>query len=333
MSESFRALRIHRVDGRSEARLEALGAAALGPGDVLIRVRYSGINYKDALAATGAGAVLRRFPLIGGIDLAGEVVESTDACFAAGTQVLVCGSGLGETHDGGFSELARVPAEWIVAIPPGLDCRAAMGIGTAGLTAALALTRLERNGQTPDLGPILVSGATGGVGSFAIDLLAARGYEVVALTGKRGAWEYLRRLGARRMLDRNALDANDKPLASAEWGGGVDTLGGYVLDWMLRRTRPNGNVASIGLAAGAALETTVLPFILRGVSLLGVNSVFLPADERAALWQRLASEWRPRHLASIVTREVTLEGLVAQFAAMLSGGSVGRTIVRINGES
>jgi acrylyl-CoA reductase (NADPH) len=329
MSETLRALRIHRNAGRIEARLETLTLGELGGGDVLVKVEYSGINYKDALAATGAGSILRRFPLIGGIDLAGMVVESRDPRFRAGDRVLACGCGLGETHDGGYADFARVPADWLVPMPASLDSRAAMAIGTAGLTAALALERMQRMGQSPALGPVLVSGATGGVGSFAIELLAACGYEVVALTGKPEAGEYLHALGARRLLDRASLEASDKPLAGAEWGGAVDNLGGPVLDWMLKRVRPNGNVASIGLAASPTLTTTVLPFILRGVSLLGINSVFLPPAERLALWERLAGAWRPRHLERIVTAEITLEELPQHFAPLLAGGRTGRTVVRL----
>lgn len=331
-SSSFRALRIHRDADRTEARLEQLDDSVLGADGVLIGVAYSGINYKDALAASGVGAILRRSPLIGGIDLAGAVLESSDARFSPGEHVLVCGSGLSETHDGGYSELARVPGDWLVKVPAGLDCRAAMAIGTAGFTAALALAHLERNGQTPALGPVLVSGATGGVGSFAVDLLAARGYEVVALTGKPEAEEYLRELGAARVVDRRAIASDTKPLAKAEWGGAIDVLGGAVLDWMLRRVVPNGSIASIGLAASPRLDTTVMPLILRGVSVLGINSVFVAAAERDALWRRLGGEWRPQHLARIASREVTLDGLLDALGKLLASGAQGRTVVRIGGE-
>src|SRR5690606_22835368 len=268
---------------------------------------------KDALAVTGAGAILRRFPLVAGIDLAGHVVESADARFKPGDPVLACGCGLGETHDGGFSEVARVAAACVEPIPDGLDPRTAMIIGTAGFTAALALERLERNGQTPDLGPMLVTGATGGVGSFAVALLAARGYEVAALTGKADARDYLEALGASRIVDRHTLEKTGKPLERALWGGGVDSVGGEILAWLLASTCPNGSVASIGLAGGAKLETTVMPFILRGVSLVGVSSVAVGPALRASLWRRLGGEWKPRGLDRIAADEVSLDELQGAF--------------------
>ena len=329
MSERFRAFRIDRADGRIDAKLTELSLDELTPGDVVIRVACSSINYKDALAATGAGRVLRRFPLVGGIDLAGRVAESTDSRFAPGDPVLVCGCGLGEIHDGGFAELARVPADCVEPIPPGLDARGAMAIGTAGLTAALALHRLEQNGQRPELGPLLVTGASGGVGSHAVNLLARRGYEVVAMTGKADAHEYLQDLGAARVLGRDALDTGGKPLGSALWGGGVDVVGGDVLAALLATTRPNGNVAAVGLAGGAELSTTVMPFILRGVSLLGINSVTIDPELRRTLWRRLGTDLQLSALERIVTREVSLEELPEAFAGFLDGRVVGRTVVRI----
>ncbi|HEX7080996.1 MAG TPA: acryloyl-CoA reductase [Gammaproteobacteria bacterium] len=333
MTESFRAFRIHESNGGIRAALERLTLADLGAGDVVIRVTYSSINYKDALAATGAGSILRRFPLVGGIDLAGTVLESDDARFAPGDEVLVCGCGLGETHDGGYAEIARVPGDWVVPMPPGLDARRAMAIGTAGLTAALAIHRLERNGQHPALGPILVTGATGGVGSIAIDLLSGRGYETVALTGKPDAHAYLESLGAARIVDRRGLELAGKPLGPATWGGGVDAVGGDVLAWLIRTTRANGNIASIGLAGGAALATTVLPFILRGVSLLGINSVSIEPGLRADLWTRLGAAHAPRNLDRIAAREVSLDELPGAFRALLDGAVVGRVIVRVAGSS
>lgn len=330
IGEPFSALRIHQTaDGRSAAALEQISLADLTPGEVVVRVRYSSINYKDALAATGKGAILRRFPLVGGIDLAGEVVASTDARWAAGAEVLVCGCGLGETRDGGYARYARVAADAVVALPRGLDCRSAMAIGTAGLTAALALTRMEHNGQRPEQGPVAVTGASGGVGSLAIDMLAARGYEVVAVSGKTRAREYLRALGAHEIVDRAALGVGAKPLATARFGGAIDSLGGDALAALLKCVRPRGNVASIGLAASAELHTTVLPFILRGVNLLGINSVDVPQAQRAEIWQRLATELRPPHLDVIAAREVALEELPAQFAAYVESNVVGRTVVRV----
>jgi acrylyl-CoA reductase (NADPH) len=332
MSSKFRALRIDRTaEGKIDAALTPLALEDLSAGSVVIRVAYSSINYKDALAATGAGSILRRFPLVGGIDLAGRVVESEDARFSPGDDVLVCGCGLGETLDGGYAELARVPADCVEPIPEGLDARSAMAIGTAGLTVALALHRLEQNGQRPELGPVLVTGATGGVGSLAVDILSARGYEVAALTGKAHARGYLEELGAAEVVDRHSLETGGRPLGRATWGGGIDGVGGDILAWLLSTTRPSGNVASIGLAGGAELHTTVLPFILRGVSLLGIHSVTIEPALRASLWQRLAGEWKPRHLSRIASREVALDELRGAFDAFVVGGVVGRIIVRIGG--
>lgn len=329
MNASFRALRIDETDGNVAAAIVPLTIDDLTPGDVVIRVAWSSINYKDALAATGAGRILRRYPLVGGIDLAGRVVESSDARFSPGDDVLVCGAGLSETLDGGFAEIARVPADSVEPIPPGLGPRDAMAIGTAGLTAALALHRLETNGQSPALGPVLVTGASGGVGSLAVDLLAARGYEVAAMTGKADAHAYLGALGASRIVDRRALDDERGPLGRATWGGGVDAVGGDVLARLLATTRPNGNVASIGLAAGAKLETTVMPFILRGIGLLGINSAAIEPTLRTELWRRLGAEWKPRHLDRIASREVALDDLPGVFPEFLDGRVVGRIVVRI----
>jgi NADPH2:quinone reductase len=329
VADRFTAFRIHRTDARVSARFETLSLDDLGPGEVVVAVQYSSINYKDALAATGAGAILRRFPLVGGIDFAGVVVESAAAGVAPGARVLACGCGLSETHDGGYSEFARVPADWLVPIPDSLDARAAMALGTAGLTVALAVERLETNGQTPALGPIVVTGATGGVGSLAIDVLASRGYEVVALTGKSQHADYLSSLGAASVLDRHALTMGTRPLETSRWGGAVDSVGGDVIAWLLRTTHPWGNVASVGLAAGAAFSATVLPFILRGVSLLGVNSVELPRARRVALWSRLAGDLAPQHLDRIVTAEVPFEDLPKHFERFVEGQVRGRTVVRI----
>ncbi len=329
MSEVYRAFQLQEADGSVTGRLVELPIAELDEGDLVIRVEYSSINYKDALAATGKGAIARRLPLIGGIDLAGEVIESSDEKFAAGDKVLVCGAGLSETHDGGYAELARVAAGAAVAIPQALDTRSAMGIGTAGLTAALAVDRLESVGQTPALGPIAVTGATGGVGSFAIDMLAARGYEVAAVTGKTDRTAYLEALGATGVIDRSSLTEDTKPLGRAQWGGAVDNLGGEVLAALLKTTVPGGSVASIGLAASPALKTTVLPFILRGVSLLGINSVSLSAEVRASIWQRIGSDLMPRHLDEIVTNEITLSELPDYFPEYMAGSVLGRTVVRM----
>ncbi|MCC5795142.1 MAG: oxidoreductase [Chromatiales bacterium] len=329
--DRFRAFRIHQVDGHIEPRLETLTLDDLSPGDVVIRGEWSSINYKDALAATGRGRILRRFPLVGGVDIAGEVLSSADPRFRAGDRVAVLGCGLSETHDGGFSEIARVPGEWVIPLPGGINTRTAMAIGTAGFTAALAVHRLERNDQHPGLGPMLVTGATGGVGSMAVSLLADRGYEVVALTGKpEQAADYLGQLGARRLLDRNTIEMGRRPLEKIQWGGAVDNLGGEVLAWLTRTTAFHGNIASIGLAAGTSLETTVMPFILRGVSLLGINAVELPRSVREEVWARLAGDLAPAHLELIVQREVSLESLPGSFEGYMDGSVTGRTVVRLS---
>ena len=329
MDKPFLAYRIHLIDGQIRGGLETLNRDQLKLGDMLVRVEYSGINYKDALAATGSGRVLREFPLIGGIDLAGEVLESSAARFRPGDKVLAIGCGQSETRDGGYAELARVDAECALHIPETMDTRSVMALGTAGFTAALAVHRLEQNGQRPELGPIVVTGATGGVGSVAIDLLSARGYQVTALTGKDEQQSYLESLGATEIIDRKTLELGTKPLEHARWGGAVDNLGGEILAWLTRTVKPRGNIASIGLAASPELQTTVMPFILRGVSLLGINMEVGP-ELRAELWERLGSDLKPRHLEQIVAREVTLNELPDSFDAYMSGSVIGRTLVRIH---
>jgi acrylyl-CoA reductase (NADPH) len=326
---SFRAFRIHQEGGKVVARLETIGLDALAPGEVVVKVSHSTINYKDALAATGAGKILRKYPLVGGIDLAGEVVSSQNPEFKAGQKVLVNGCGLSETHDGGYAEYARVQGDWVVPVPPGLDEFQCMAIGTAGYTAALAIHRMEQNGQRPEAGEIVVTGATGGVGSLAIDMLAGRGYRVAALTGKKSSTGYLEQLGAARILLREELNLGSRPLEEAQWAGAIDNLGGDVLAWLTRTTNFWGNIASIGLAASAELKTTVVPFILRGVNLLGINSVFTPRPLRLAVWQRLASDLKPRHLDKIVTRTVSLDELPQAFEPYLKGAVTGRAVVKI----
>ena len=329
MPDRFSAYRIHQRDRAIEARFEQLALDELSPGEVVIRVSHSSINYKDALAATGAGRILRRYPLVGGIDLAGTVEQSADPAYKAGDPVLVTGCGLSETRDGGYAQFARVPASAVVPMPAGLDALSAMALGTAGFAAGRAIMRMEANGQKPSMGPVLVSGATGGVGSLAIDMLAAKGYEVVALTGKPESEQYLRMLGATQLLPRGEQTPGKQPLETARWGGAIDNCGGETLAWLLRTTHEGGNVASIGLAAGAELHTTVMPFILRGVGLLGVNSSGAPRDVRLAVWARLSTDLKPRHLDRIVTRDIGLAELPAAFDSFLKGSVVGRTVVRI----
>jgi NADPH2:quinone reductase len=325
----FRAFRIHSEDGRIAARFEDLTLDDLAPGEVVIRVACSGINYKDALAATGAGRILRRYPLVGGIDLAGAVESSGDARFKPGDAVLVTGCGLSETHDGGYAQFARVPGDWVIPMPAGLDASTAMSLGTAGFTAALAIHRMEQNGQTPAGGPIVVTGATGGVGSIAIDMLATRGYRVSAVSGKTDAEEYLRSLGASEVLDRKTLDFGSRPLEAARFAGAIDNLGGEALAWLTRTVDFWGNIASIGLASSPELKTTVMPFILRGVALLGINSSATRREWRLAVWQRIATDLRPRQLARIVTRTIDFEELPQAFPDYIAGRVTGRTLVRI----
>ena len=325
----FRAFRIHSQGGKIVARFEELGLGDLAPGEVVIRVTHSGINYKDALAATGAGKILRRYPLVAGIDLAGIVESSSDPRFAPGTAVLVTGCGLSETHDGGYAQFARVPGDWVIPMPPGLDAFTAMALGTAGFTAALAIHRMEQNGQEPAGGPIAVTGASGGVGSIAIDMLSARGYRVVAVSGKADAVPYLRELGASEVLLRASLDLGSRPLENARFGGAIDNLGGDTLTWLTRTVDFWGNIASIGLASGAGFTTTVMPFILRGVALLGVNSSATRREWRLAVWQRIATDLRPRHIERIVTRTIAFDELPAAFPDYIAGRVTGRTVVRI----
>ena len=325
----FRAFRIHSQGGKIVARFEELGLDDLAPGEVVIRVTHSGINYKDALAATGAGKILRRYPLVGGIDLAGIVESSNDPRFAPGTAALVTGCGLSETHDGGYAQFARVPGDWVIPMPPGLDAFTAMALGTAGFTAALAIHRMEQNGQEPAGGPIAVTGASGGVGSIAIDMLSARGYRVVAVSGKADAVPYLRELGASEVLLRASLDLGSRPLENARFGGAIDNLGGDTLTWLTRTVDFWGNIASIGLASGAGFTTTVMPFILRGVALLGVNSSATRREWRLAVWRRIATDLRPRHIERIVTRTIAFDELPAAFPDYIAGRVTGRTVVRI----
>lgn len=325
----FRAYRIDQKDGKIEAGFTTLDVDDLSPGDVVVKVEYSTVNYKDALAATGAGRILRKFPLVGGVDLAGTVVESNDKRYAAGDSVLVNGCGLGELRDGGYAEYARLEGDSIVPIPDGMSTREAMQIGTAGFTAALAVHRMEQNDQKPDLGPVVVTGATGGVGSIAIDILDGLGFEVAAFTGKADRIEYLESIGASRVLLRKDVKMGTRPMEKAEWGGAVDNLGGETLAWLTRTVRYGGNIASIGLAQSPELHTTVIPFILRAVCLLGINSVDTPRDLRLEVWERLATDLKPRHLDVIGTRTIGFDELPGVFQAYVDGTVTGRTLVEI----
>ena len=325
---NFRAFRIHSDDAGYRSGIETISLDDLNPGEVVVKAAYSSVNYKDALAGTGKGKILRRFPLVGGIDIAGHVVASADPAFKEGDAVLVTGSGLSETRDGGYAEYARLDAKWVVALPAGLSLREAMILGTAGFTAALGLLRMTENRQAPELGPLAVTGATGGVGSLAVAIYSKAGYAVHAISGKAEHADYLKSLGASEVLGREAL-ATTAPMASVRFGGGLDNVGGTMLAALLAQTAPYGNVASCGLAASPELHATVRPFIIRGVSLLGVASAGPARDIRDEVWKRLASDWKPADLDAICTREATLDELPAVFETMLAGGSLGRTVVRI----
>ncbi len=326
----FKAFRIHEREGKIVAGFEQLSLDALSAGDVVIRVQYSSINYKDALAATGAGKILRKYPLNGGIDLAGEVVSSEDARYNAGQKVLVTGCGHSETLDGGYAEYVRSKGDFVIPLPDGMSAFDAMALGTAGFTTGLAIQRMEQNGQKPSMGPIVVTGASGGVGSVAVDLFAKLGYEVVAVSGKPEADEFLKALGAAKILRRQDIDLGKRPLEAAQWGGAVDNVGGEILTWLTRTVDSWGNIASIGLAASHKLETTVMPFILRGVSLLGINSSAMPREQRVAIWKRLATDLKPRHLDRIVTQTIAFDELPDAFDAFVKGRIMGRTVVKIS---
>ncbi|MDQ2069735.1 oxidoreductase [Natronospira bacteriovora] len=329
MSDTFRAFRIHDEDGQIRSGFETLTLDDLHEGEVVIRAEYSSVNYKDALAATGKGKILRTSPCNGGIDVAGTVESSRDSRFSEGQKVLVTGCGLGEAHDGGYSEKVRVPADWIVPLPEGMDSRQAMAIGTAGFTAALAIHRMEHNGQAPDQGRVVVTGATGGVGSFAINMLAGLGYEVSALTGKAEEADYLKELGASEILLRDETDFGKRPMEKTRWAGAVDNVGGEALTWLTRTVGWWGNIAAIGNAASPKLETTVFPFILRGINLLGINSMATPMPLRRQVWERIGTDLNPSKLDLILNQEVAFDELPPVFDQVIEGKIRGRTVVRI----
>lgn len=329
--DTFRAFRIHDDAAGFSAGIESVALGELAAGNVTIRVAWSSINFKDALAATGKGKILRRSPLVGGIDVAGAVVASDSDDFQPGDLVLANGSGLSETRDGGYSEYLRLPETIVVPLPAGLSLREAMGLGTAGFTAAMCLYRMEANGQHPGMGPIVVTGASGGVGSVAIDLLTAAGYEVHAITGKVEEFDWLEHLGARQCISRHDLHWGQKPLERVTWAGCIDNVGGDMLAGITRVIDLWGNIACCGMTGGHGLHTSVFPMILRGVSLLGISSANCPIDLRRKLWDRLGNEWKPPHLDEIVRTEVALGEMEPEFERMLSGLSLGRTVVRIEG--
>ena len=330
--EKFRAYKITEVDKQSvKAEFVECTLDDLDPGEVVVRVAYSDVNYKDALAATGKGRILLRPSCIGGIDLSGTVISSTDPRFAKGDPVLVVGHELGVKHHGGYAEYARVPANWVVKLPQDLSLWEAMAFGTAGYTAGLAIGKMERNGLRPENGPVIVDGATGGVGSVAIAALARIGYHVVALTGKEGESDWLKKLGAREVKLRSELDLTKiKPLDRATWSGAIDNLGGDVLAWIASTMKVNGVIGAIGMAANPKLTTSVFPFILRGVSLLGINSTDAPDSElERETWRRLAGELKPTMLKDIA-RTVPFDQLPGAFDDFIQGRVRGRTVVDLN---
>ena len=328
---NFKALMTtEQADGRFESNVVERSTDDLPTGEVLIRVAYSSLNYKDALSATGNRGVTRQFPHTPGIDAAGTVSESSVAEFAVGDEVIVTGYDLGMNTAGGFGQYIRVPAAWVIRRPAGLSLRDAMILGTAGLTAALCVDKLEQAGLEPGEAPVLVTGATGGVGSIAVALLASLGYKVAAVTGKSSQADFLRRLGAQEVVERSALQAGvEKPILKEQWAGAVDTVGGDILFNVVKSLRRGASVACCGLTAGTSFQANVLPFILRGVNLLGVDSVEIPLVVKASMWDKLSLQWKVPNLADLV-EEVTLDELPVAIERILAGGQVGRTLVRLD---
>jgi acrylyl-CoA reductase (NADPH) len=330
---SFKALRVQQGSGGRFARFESVTLDDLTPGEVVVRVAYSCLNYKDALAVTGKGSIARGYPRTAGIDLSGVVEVSADPAYRPGDRVLVTGAGVGESLDGGLAERARLPAAALVPLPKGLSLLEAMALGTAGFTAALALRRMLENHQAPELGPVAVTGATGGVGGIALGLLKRAGFSTAAITGKADAASYLRELGADEVVARQSLTSAGKPLETAVWGGAVDNLGGDTLAYLTRTVRPWGNIACIGLAQSPTLNITVMPLILRGVSLLGIHSVDVPRAWRLAVWEKLAGEWKPRDIERLIVRAIIgLEEVPRACEELIAGAARGRYVVRIGGD-
>jgi acrylyl-CoA reductase (NADPH) len=324
----FKAIRIDKADKGTVASLTQFDEAELMDGDVTVAVEWSTLNYKDGLALTGKAPVVRRFPMIAGIDFAGTVEQSSHPAWKAGDKVVSTGWGLGETHLGAYSQKARVKGDWLVKLPDGLSARDAMAIGTAGFTAMLAVIALEKQGVSPKSGPVVVTGAAGGVGSVATAVLAKLGYHVIASTGRPAETPYLKSLGAAEVIDRNELSGAAKPLAKERWAGGVDSVGSTTLANLLSMTKYGGAIAACGLAAGMDLPSSVAPFILRGVCLLGIDSVMCPIEPRKAAWARLARDLDRAKLSEI-THEISLDQVIGMGAEILNGGVRGRIVVKI----
>ena len=328
--QKFPAFRIHSDKEHTRSGIEQLTIDDLCEGEVVIHVKYSSINYKDALAGTGKAQILRRSPLVGGIDLAGEVVESTSRDFIQGDQVLVNGSGLSETHDGGYAEFARVPADWVVPLPNNLTSAQSMIIGTAGFTAALCVHLMEQNNQQVEDGPIVVTGASGGVGSFAINILHKLGFETIAVTGKDASHEYLYDLGATKVVGRGKIDIGEGVLEKTRWAGAIDNVGGKTLSALVRATKSWGNVVSVGIAGGTTFELSPMPFIIRGVNLLGASSSNCPQTLRKEIWNRLGEDLLPEQIAKIHSKTVQLEQLAETFNQLLNNEIQGRVLVEVS---
>jgi putative YhdH/YhfP family quinone oxidoreductase len=328
--EAFKAFRVYNENDQVAGRVVEMKPDELSPGEVVFRTAYSSVNYKDALAGTGTGGkIIRKYPLTGGIDGAGTVVSSSDARFKAGDEVICTSYDMGVAHDGGYGQYVRVPADWIVPLPAGLTLFEAMALGTAGYTAALAVELLELNGLSPKNGKVLVNGATGGVATLAIDMLARNGYEVTAVTGKETERAFLEAIGAREVLARGTIDLGKRPLEKPLWAAAFDAVGGEQLTWLTRTMHTHGLIASFGNAGGIELTTTVLPFILRGVRLIGVDSAYTPMLLRRKVWQRLATDLKPRHLDRIAYT-IGLSDLPSQFQKLLNGQARGRAVVRLD---
>lgn len=331
MTESFQALVVDKTESSFSVAVKSVPLEDLPAGEVVIKVAYSSVNYKDGLASIPNGKILRSYPFIPGIDLSGVVVSSTDDRFREGQEVLATGYGIGVSHFGGFSEYARIPAAWLVPLPEGLTLKEAMIYGTAGFTAALSIQALEDHGLSPDNGKVLVTGATGGVGGSAIAMLGAKGYSVVASSGNTEATDYLKALGAEEVISREeVIGSSTKPLDKQLWQGAVDCVGRDTLAAILSKITYKGSVAASGLTGGTSLPTTVLPFILRGVNLLGIDSVECPADIREKVWSRMGSDLKPAQLENLVDREVSLQELPQALEAILQGKTKGRVLVRIS---
>ena len=324
----FKAIRIDKAEKGTTAALAQFDEAELMEGDVTVAVEWSTLNYKDGLAIAGKAPVVRRFPMIAGIDFAGTVEQSSHPAWKAGDKVVCTGWGLGETHLGAYAERARVKGDWLVRLPDGLSAREAMAIGTAGFTAMLAVLALERQGVSPKRGPIVVTGAAGGVGSVAIAVLGKLGFHVIASTGRLSEAPYLKSLGAAEVIDRNELSGPPKPLAKERWAGGIDSVGSTTLANLLSMTRYGGAIAACGLAAGMDLPASVAPFILRGVCLLGIDSVMCPIAPRKAAWERLARDLDRSKLAEI-THEISLHQVIETAPRILAGEVRGRIVVKI----